>query len=200
MTFADLFVEGDSLSRAQFTGTQLTFASSAAQCLGASLTLLESADARLDEITFSTDSSTGVLGDGRTLNCRSSCENLGQGSKQTPVWVGVCGDASLDWLNERSSALFRANCSSSLPLWILLTIAIPLVCLVLMLGAMVVFEWIRAWRMQYRLLLRALPGRIAQRLQKGEEVFDRHEKAVIVFADIVGYTAFSKSLACHDLV
>ena len=114
--------------------------------------------------------------------------------------MGACDGARLEWLDERSAELYRDNCSSKFPLWVLLAVAIPLACLVLLLGALVVFQWIRAWRMQYRLLLQALPGRIARRLQKGEQVFDRHTKAVIVFADIVGYTVFSKSLACQDLV
>ena len=161
--------------------------------------LMRSTKTQLDQIAFTTDS-TSAPRDGPELHCRSSCESLGQGSKQAPIWVDACDGASLDWFDARSSEVYHAKCSSHFPLWVLLSIIIPLACLVLLLAGLVAFQWVRAWQMQYKLLLQALPGRIARRLQKGDKVFDRYTKAVIVFADIVGYTAFSKSLACQELV
>lgn len=45
------------------------------------------------------------------------------------------------------------------------------------------------------LLVRILPEAVADRLQAGESVADRHERVVVLFADIVGFTAMSSR---HD--
>lgn len=47
-------------------------------------------------------------------------------------------------------------------------------------------------RQRFRqLLVRILPENIANRLQAGEAVADQHQKVVVMFADIVGFTAIS---------
>jgi adenylate cyclase len=51
-------------------------------------------------------------------------------------------------------------------------------------------------RQRFRdLLVRILPGNIADRLQRGEKVADRHQNVAVLFADVVGFTALS---ARHD--
>jgi guanylate cyclase len=52
-----------------------------------------------------------------------------------------------------------------------------------------------------RLLLNILPARIAERLKGGEKVIaDEHDKAVILFADIVGFTNISQRVTPKMLV
>lgn len=52
-----------------------------------------------------------------------------------------------------------------------------------------------------RLLLNILPGPIAERLRQGEPLIaDRFDDVTLLFADIVGFTRLSSSMAPHELV
>lgn len=51
-----------------------------------------------------------------------------------------------------------------------------------------------------QLLLNILPGSVAERLQRGEEIADMYDQASILFADVVNFTPFSSHLVLHDLV
>jgi class 3 adenylate cyclase len=59
----------------------------------------------------------------------------------------------------------------------------------------------RAHRENERLLLNILPASIAQRLRAGEStIADGFEEMTVLFADVVGFTAFASRLAPRDVV
>jgi len=51
-----------------------------------------------------------------------------------------------------------------------------------------------------RLLENVLPGSVAERLKRGEEVAEAFEEATVMFADLVGFTPFAETRSPRDLM
>ena len=94
----------------------------------------------------------------------------------------------------------KKACKSTVPEWVVTTVALSLGTLCVILTCIALRQTIRSWKLQSRLLLKALPAAVVKRMKSGERVVDSFEGATIVFADIVGYTAFSSMVSPEELV
>jgi len=90
--------------------------------------------------------------------------------------------------------------SSNSDSWWALVAAILFGVIAVLLTLLLLLQVARTWRLKNRLLRKALPSMIAMRLQRGERVVDSYEHATIVFADIVGYTAYSSKVTAEEVV
>jgi len=124
------------------------------------------------------------------------------------IWLDSCHGSGL--ISEQAvhasiptgaTLVQSTTCSdSSVPMWVIYMLTSMLVSLVGILVVALCMHVARTARLKNQLLSKALPPDIAKRLLLGEKVVDSYEHAAIVFADIVGYTAYSSTVTAEELV
>eukprot|EP00958_Prasinococcus_capsulatus_P007807 scaffold723_cov363-Prasinococcus_capsulatus_cf.AAC.9 len=196
-----------------------TLDSNAAACGGAAVTIKARAELAMVDCTVNGDSGDmGALLSGAaamSANADSLRDGLSKAATQCSekdeevyIWLDSCHGSGL--ISEQAvhasiptgaTLVQSTTCSdSSVPMWVIYMLTSMLVSLVGILVVALCMHVARTARLKNQLLSKALPPDIAKRLLLGEKVVDSYEHAAIVFADIVGYTAYSSTVTAEELV